>query len=341
MLVTIILALIIFTVLVLGHELGHFLAAKFFGLRIDEFGFGFPPRLVGKRKGETLISFNLIPFGGFVKIYGENPAEPTPGDKKSFQNLTPLKRGVVIASGVFMNLLLGYFALTGVHLVGIPPLLLVSEVLPGSPGSLAGLKLGDEILGFEKGTDFLAFLSENGGKEIGLEVRRKGEKLTIKAVPKSEVKPGEGRLGVVINEGGVPKEGLPTALVDGMKTTYQISKLILFSLVGLFIGIFQADFSNLNNVSGPVGIFGILGTASRMGMPYVLQLVGLISLNLAILNLLPIPALDGGRLFFIIIEKIIGRPVHYKSEAAAHTFGFILLIILMTIITLRDIIRIL
>ncbi len=320
----VIIALVFFTILILGHEFGHYFSAKLFGLKVEEFAFGFPPRIFSRTWRGTKYSFNLIPFGGYVKIYGEDSREP-----------------VVIASGVIMNLLIGYAAFVLVFMIGIPASTFVSGVLPGSPAEMAGFKPGDELTDFKKPKDFVDFINRHEGEAIAVNVLRGEKKLIFETIPRVNPPSGEGRLGVSITEGGIPKQNFPEALIEAGFATLEATKLIFNGFISLFGGLLGADLGVLDNVTGPVGIFGVLGTASRLGIQYLLQLLALISLNLAVLNLLPFPALDGGRLTFLAIEKITGRRVHYKFEAIAHTIGFAFLFLLMTIVTLHDIIKIL
>lgn len=342
MIFTILVTLVFFTVLILGHELGHFLTAKLFGLRVEEFAFGFPPRLFSRTWRGTKYSFNLIPFGGFVKIYGEESKEESlEGEGKSFRGIAHGKKAVVIASGVIMNVLIGYAAFVLVFMIGIPASTFVSGVLPGSPAEIAGFKAGDELTDFKKPEGFVDFINKRQGEKIEIKVVRGGESLTLQATPRVNPPSGQGRLGVSVTEGGIPKQNLYGALIEAGLATLEAAKLIFNAFLSLFGGLFRADLETLNNVTGPVGIFGILGAASHLGIQYLLQLLALISLNLAILNLLPFPALDGGRLLFILIEGITGRRINYKFEAMAHTFGFAFLLLLMTIVTLHDIIKIL
>ncbi len=342
MISTITITLVFFTVLIIGHEAGHFLTAKFFGLKVHEFGFGFPPKLLSRIIKGTKYSLNLIPFGGFVRIHGENLTDIMDvSDRTNFQNLFWIKKVVIIASGVFVNLVMGYLAISLVFFIGITQSLFVTDVMENSPAKIAGFLPQDKILDFKTNSDFVNFLKNNEGKEILISVIRSGQEINLKANPRTNPKEGEGRLGVILTEDGIAKSSIPESLVMGAQASFNIILKIIETFINLFTGIFSANLDILNKVSGPVGVVGALGEANSLGLVYLLQLFGLISLNLAVLNFLPIPALDGGRLLFIVIEKITRKKIDLKVESVFHIVGFLILIALMTIITAHDIIKIL
>jgi regulator of sigma E protease len=327
--------------------------AKFFKLRVDEFGFGFPPKIKSKKIGETEYSLNLIPFGGFVKIYGESDTEGK-GDissedkKKSFYYLSSLKKVAILVAGVTMNFLIGWFAFSAIVFmtgVGVPYKVLIAEVVKGGPADIAGIRQNDEIIGFSESEKFIGIVNQNVGRQMEIDVLRNGEKLVFQTTPRVNPPANEGKLGLKLSEefNFINKYDLLTAFSEGGKTALRVSFLILYSILNLFKGMFTGDWSVLSTVSGPVAVYGVLGEASRQGILYLLQLLGLISLNLAVVNLLPIPALDGGRVVFIIFRKIFevfGRNISYNFEMAAHSISLILLLILMVIITIRDVLNI-
>lgn len=342
---TIVILVIGISLLIFIHELGHFLAAKAFGLYVEEFGFGFPPRIFSVKRGETRYSVNLLPFGGFVKIFGERSDISLTGSEagavppaRSFAHQNALRRAVIVGAGVVMNVLLGWILLSVIFMVGAEGNVVVTSISPDSPAAAAGLLPGDRLLDFKVSKDFIALVDESRGRELTLRVERGDKTLEIKATPDTTPPKDRGALGVGINESGIPKLGFFAALGEGFKTTYQILWAILKSLGALLVGIFTGG-EVLKNFVGPVGIVQVAGETAKVGLIYLWQLIALISLNLAVLNVLPFPALDGGRLFFIVIEKMKGSPISPKREMIANAIGFGLLILLMAVLTVRDVAR--
>lgn len=326
-------------ILILVHEFGHFIAAKFFNVKVEEFGFGFPPRLFSKKIGETRYSFNLLPFGGFVRLLGESPIAEVPEEDKprSFSHQKAWRRATIIVAGVVMNFLLGWFILSGLFLFGTAQPVGITAVLPDSPAEQVGLKPGDIILGFDRAEDFISFVNENRGAEIRLNVKRGEETLTLNVVPRAEVPPGQGALGVGVGELGFPKLNFLASIGQGFLTAIAISITILVALFNLVIGIFTGQVA-IEQFVGPVGIFQVASQAGGLGIAFLFNLVALISLNLMVLNIFPFPALDGGRLLFLLIEKIKGSPISPKRESAIIAAGFIFLLLLMIAITIKDIV---
>ena len=338
-------------VLVMVHELGHFLTAKKFKIRVDEFGFGFPPRLWGKKIGETLYSLNALPFGGFVKIFGENPdAENTSGPDagRSFVNKPAYVKALVLAAGVVANFLLAWVLFTASFAIGLqnivpdegPPGVRISSVLENSPASRAGLKEGDKIIyasdsGVFLGTpdleSFQNFISARADKEIGISYMRAGEREETRAVPESGIVDGKPGIGIVVEANEI-KLPLHEAAAAGLKESFLVVKAVAVQFYMMVTG--SADFAN---VSGPVGIVKEVGHAYDRGFSFLLYLAALISANLAFINLLPFPALDGGRLLFILIEKIKGSKISANTANVFNLVGFALLILLMFVVTYQDI----
>lgn len=331
------------SLLVLVHELGHFAAAKSFGMLVEELGIGFPPRLFSKKYGETRYSVNAIPLGGFVKLHGEFadilPAADQPLDARSFARQKPWKRVVVLCAGVFMNFCVGWIIISAVFWIGVPPVIFIDRVLPGSPAAEAGLRRGDMVTQFTISSvvhamtsDVIAFIrsvNENKGKEIILHVQRNGRAFLLTIVPRENPPAGEGALGVVLREGGVPRQGFIAGLYHGIISAGALSWSIVLGLYSLIAA--------PANIVGPVGIVNIAITTGKIGFAYVLQLLGVISLNLAVLNILPIPALDGGRLLLVIIEKLRGKQFSPHIENRVNAFGFAFLLGLIFLVTLKDI----
>lgn len=337
---SIIIFIIGLSLLILIHELGHFLAAKYFGLLVEEFGFGFPPRIFSKKFGETVYSLNLLPFGGFVRIHGENrdAAVPESNPGKSFWFLSLGKRAAIVGAGVIMNFLLGWLVLSSIYMIGAPQGVMVTGVVPGTPAEAAGLMSGDKVLGFMRVEDFISFVKSADGSKVTINISRAGEVLSLEAIPRTSPPPGEGALGVALTEVGFPRLGFFRSIGQGLISSFTVLWGILTALAGLIAGIFVGA-PGLDNFVGPVGIFHVANQAADFGLVYLLQLIGLISLNLVILNVLPVPALDGGRLFFLLIEKLKGSPIPPKREMWANAIGFALLLLLMVVITARDIVK--
>ena len=311
--------------LVLIHELGHFAAAKFFGMQVEEFGIGFPPRLFSRKIGETRYSVNALPLGGFVRLHGE--IKDAGAD--SFVRAAAWKRAIVLAAGVVMNFLAGWFIFSAVFWIGSPKVLFVDQVAPGSPAAVAGLMQGDMVLGFADAPAFIAYVAAHKGKEIVFDISRAGRDMRIAVTPRLRAVPGEGSLGVGLTDGGAPREGFFAGIMHGLYAAAYMAWSVVLGLGSLV--------TSPQSVAGPVGIFTIAIGAGKIGLAYVLQLLGVISLNLAVLNLLPIPALDGGRLVFMLAEKLRGRKFGAHAEERAHAFGFAFLMLVVAAVTFKDI----
>jgi len=369
---SIIIFIVILLVLVLVHEFGHFFTAKKFGIRVDEFGFGFPPKLFSIKRGETEYSFNALPFGGFVKIFGENPDDPPrlalgeagenitdPDEDRKFFHKAKWKQAIILFAGVFANFLLAWFLFSIGFMSGLPTSisneiknysvkdvhLVVISVLPDSPAALAGLKSGDKIIYIEKdgqATDYISpatvqsMVAPGDKIEIGY-IRGKDPTYNmIEITPKDEN--GKFMIGISMDQIGTTKLPVLLAFREGLSLTTSITK---GTVVGLYTLIKEALMGkgSLNAVTGPVGMVGIVGDAYQFGFVYLLSFSALISINLAIINLLPFPALDGGRLFFLLIEKIKGSRMNPKIANTVNAIGFGILILLMITVTFHDVIK--
>lgn len=375
MITTIIIFFIILGILVLAHEAGHFFTARWFGVKAEEFGFGYPPRMIGwvkndqgkwqrvgrKAKAEnfakTIWSLNWLPLGGFVQIKGENENELKTSD--SFASRKIWQRIIMLASGVIMNVILAIIILSIGFMVGIPSILdnqtlhsvssvsqekiQIIDIGSSSPAEIAGLKIGDAIISLNNQPmnsieDIQNFLADKNNQEIDLTYSRGGEEQTLKITPQILENSDRPMLGVGLVKTGIVTYPWYMALEKGFEATWQllIAMFIAFGtlLKNLFVhGSVPAD------IAGPVGIAVITGQFARMGIYYLLQFVALLSLNLAILNILPFPALDGGRILFLIIEAIFRKPVPQKVEAIIHNVGFMLLMALVTLVTFKDILK--
>lgn len=357
--------LIVLLVLVLVHEFGHFFSAKKFGIRVDEFGFGFPPKLFGKKFGETEYTFNLLPIGGFVKIFGENPDEENTNglDKeRSFVNKPKWQQAIVLLGGIFANFLLAWLLFSIGFMSGLPTslgsepkgyeiknanLVLVS-VLENSPAYSAGLKTGDKIVSIKSGEDVLLdinpetmknFIVSHGKEEIEFGyIRGENEITKIAFTPKENEETGIPSIGVSMDQIGVLKLPFLRALWEGLVLDWNVTKGTVLGLFELIKDGIKGE-GSLSSVTGPVGMVNIVGSAYEFGFVYLLSFAGLISVNLAVINLVPFPALDGGRLLFLIIEKIKGSKLNSKIINNINMIGFILLILLMLFVTYNDIIK--
>lgn len=358
--------IVVIVVLILVHELGHFAAAKWTGMRVDEFGLGYPPRalVLGKKSG-TLYTLNWLPFGGFVKIFGEDGSPAHERDPQAFSSKNRLAQAFVLVAGVLMNLMLAYVLITSALIAGTPRALSQSElagakdvqlfvagVLPGSPAASAGLAPGDVILEAEDGhykfigadaSKFTDFVANGGGQTtIALTVRHQdGKTGTLFARPAKGVvasDPSRAALGVEVAATGIVPLTFGAAVVQGASLTWGALSLTAVGLWHFFYGVFTFS-ADLSQVSGPVGIAGAVGSASAQGFGDLFSIMALISINLALINLLPVPALDGGRLLFVIIESIIRRPIKPEVAQALNAAGFIALVLLMLVVTAHDIFR--
>lgn len=350
MFTSIIVFLIVLSILVIVHEFGHFIMARRAGILVEEFGFGLPPRLFGKKIGETLYSINALPFGGFVKLNGEMEEEGVTNPKRAFLNKSKRIRISVIVAGVVMNFLLAIFAFAiGYSFSGIPrdtKTLKVIDVSAGSPAQTAGVIVGDVISKVGKDSvtnvnDFIAKVGEQKGKNVQFEIIRNGNTIHQTMKPRETPPNGEGPLGVTITTTEIyfpPIVFRPFyGIYYGFKEALFWGQTIIVGFWTLITGLFKGQVPK--DVSGPVGIFAVTTEAAKNGILTLINFVGILSVNLAILNILPFPALDGGRLLFIAIEGIIGRKVLPKVESTIHSIGMIILLLLIVAITFHDVTR--
>lgn len=339
------------SVLVFVHELGHFLAAKRAGIKVEEFGIGFPPRVFKKKVGETTYSLNLFPIGGFVRLYGEE--ENVDKDKeRAFYHKKPLARAGVVVAGVVMNFLLAILLFSAVSwMSGVARLagfVKVEEVAPNSPAQTVGIKSGDKVLtisgqAVSSNSEFIDKVEANRGKDIEIVLENvKGEQRTIIVKPR-EKNPSqdEGALGVIISDQILVKPPLHerpfVSLKEGTRATWDWVLVTVNGLKSAITQTFQG--APPKDLAGPIGIYQITNKAAEYGVVALLSLWGILSVNLAILNIAPFPALDGGRLVFIIAEAIFGKRVRPKVEYFINMTGFALLILFLLWVTRQDILR--
>jgi len=354
---TVLAFLIVIVFLVLVHELGHFLAAKQSGMRVDEFGIGFPPRIWSTKRGETEYSINALPFGGFVKIYGENGIEEGNDKERAFVHTSRYKQAITLAAGVAFNFLFAWLLISGGYMAGLPtsvqvdaraenPELLVTHVVPQSPAEEAGFQPGDAIRRVAVRDEVAAlspqassaFITAHPDDEIVFTVMRGGDMVTLSAEPDVAEGHQEEIIGIGMDMIGTLSLPVHEALYEGGKATINMSEAIAVGLAG-FVRDAIAGEADTESLTGPIGIAGLAGDALEIGFVNFIMFMAIISIHLAILNLLPIPALDGGRLLFLAIEAICNRPISPRVAGAVNFAGFVLLILLMIVVTYRDIVN--
>jgi regulator of sigma E protease len=398
---SIFLFLIVLFVLILVHEWGHFIVAKKTGMRVDEFGIGFPPKLFGIKKGETEYTFNALPIGGFVKIFGENgeqpisPVESEANDRRSesqdeageggtksvlqstsnpasatsqykpdpraFNNRPKWAQALVLIAGVVMNILFAWLLFSVTYMVGVPTAieesaagpnsqLLIAGTLPDSPASaipagsqIISVTAGDRTLDTPTPTTFSEFVTATAPAELDVTYQLGGEVDMVTVTPTQGLitdEPDRYAVGASLALIEMQKQPFFTALGNGFTSTVGGLQAIT---VGLFTLIAQsfAGTADFTQVAGPVGIVGMVGDAAAFGFTALLTFTAVISLNLAVINLLPFPALDGGRLVFVAIEAITGKDIPPEWSGRMNLVGFALLMILMVAVTYNDILNLL
>jgi len=349
MFLTIVIFVIILIILILIHEFGHFMMAKINKVKVEEFAFGFPPRLFSIKRHGTRYSFNLIPLGGYVSLLDENEAVKVPGSyysKKTWQKI------IIVLTGVLMNFILAIIVLTIGFSVGMTPLVsdpsamtgtkisqvMIIQVMPGTPAAVAQLETGNILEGFSTAADLQQFTRSHAGQSVDFQVRTNSH-IASKTISLSQ---GEAPLGVGVISLTKVKQSLPRAFISA---TVEVGKSIVavFSALGQMIkSLFTTGTAGEmgEGVVGPVGIYNFTASAVKIGWIYILQLLAILSINLGIINILPFPALDGGKILFLGLEGVFRkRVVRQEIENLIHTIGFIILIILVLAITLRDILR--
>lgn len=355
MVLTVVTFVLVLSILVFVHEAGHFFAAKRMGMKVEEFGFGFPPRLFGIERGGTVYSLNWIPLGGFVKIAGEGEGTRAPGD---FSSKSIPRRLLVLCAGVLMNLVLAAVLLSVGYAIGIPQevgsalpygavahgrKVEVADVLPGGPAAGAGVLAGDAIVSVEgqpvaTGDAFRAALADRSGQATAIGLSRGGKDVTLEMTPVTLSETGKPGIGIGLFESATVSYPWYLAPYAGVRMTgvycYEIGK----AFGGLLSSLARTGKPNVE-VSGPVGIAVMTGEVAKLGFVYLLQFVALLSLNLAFINILPLPALDGGRVLFLAIERVRGKAVRASVEGMVHQIGFLLLMLLVAFVTFGDVMR--
>lgn len=342
--------------MVLVHEFGHFIVAKKNNVLVEEFGFGLPPRVFGIKIGETLYSLNWLPFGGFVKLLGEEQEELTkkrlsPSLKnRTFVAKTHFQKMAIITAGVICNFVLGWFIVSYLFTKGVSvpsDNIIIQEVAKNSPAAAAGLAAGDTIDKAKVGDkehkmvdtrDLLDLSKKYAGKSVTFEVLRGNKKIHINLTPRLHPPKGQGALGLVITSYKNVQYPWYQAPFFGLIEAFKITGIILRELLKTLISF--VTFQKVSvEVAGPIGIAKITSQAVKFGSIAVLQLLGILSLNLAVINILPFPALDGGRLALIFYEFVSGRKVNPKIEQRLNLVGFAVLISLILLVTVNDLIK--
>lgn len=355
-LLAILVFIVILGILVFVHELGHFIMAKRAGMKVEEFGFGFPPRLFGIRKGETLYSINLIPLGGFVKILGEDGTDSI--NPESFGNKSFWQRFGVLIAGVTMNAILAWVLISIGMGLGLPTVLSEGDVLPSAahlrnvsvgilevadntPAAEAGLKPGDTIFAINNQPvnsieQAQSVTKQDAGQATVYTIKRGSSTFEKTITPRANPPAGEGALGIALGSVGFVSYPWYQAPIKGFVAVVNLVVLTVTtfaSVIGQFIRTHHAAVG----LSGPVGIAVLTKDVTALGFIYLLQFTAILSINLAIINAVPFPALDGGRVLFLIIEKIRGKKMNIHAETWANTIGFMLLLLLMVAVTIGDV----
>ncbi|MBC8249914.1 MAG: RIP metalloprotease RseP [Anaerolineales bacterium] len=343
---TIIAFLLVFSLLVFVHELGHFTVAKLTGIRVEEFGLGYPPRLLTiARRGDTEYTINAIPFGGFVRMLGEeDPSHPG-----SFAAKSKLVRATDLLAGPLMNVVLAFLLLIGVGLLGFDiPIgsVAIIGVAPGSPAAEAGLQEGDTILSIDGLTvrntyELSRYTRERLGEEVTLSVKRGEETMPVRLTPRREPPANEGAMGVMIQTVDIVgadklRYSLWEAIPMAGRMVGDVIATIFFGVAGMIQGVIAPD------ITGPIGIAAVTSEIAKSGLVVLMRFTAFLSIQLAIFNLLPFPGLDGGRLAFIALEALRGgKRVTPEKEGLIHLVGLAILIGLMLIVSYQDIARLL
>ena len=352
MITTIIIFLILLAILVLVHEFGHFIVAKKSGMQVEEFGIGFPPRLWGIKRGETTYTINLVPLGGFVKIVGENNDDSS--NPRSFINKGFWPRFLTLIAGVTMNIILAWVLLSIVLMIGMPTVvapgdqvprngtlkgseLTVLQTAPNSPSAESGLKEGDVLLSVngQQTSDpesFISLVRSRSGETVRVDAKRGSESISADVYVRPNPPEGEGQIGIALGNVGRLSYPWYVAPWEGLKSTWALTEA---TVVGFWNLITQG--MGIDQLGGPVKIASLTGQVAQLGPVFLLQFAALLSINLAVLNSVPFPALDGGRVLFLVIEKIRGKRNNEKFEQWVNTIGFLLLIGLILFITFNDI----
>ena len=329
---TAVLAILLFCIMIFPHELGHFIAAKRLGVKVNEFAFGMGPAIWKKQGKETLYSIRIFPIGGYCAMEGEDEESENP---RAFSNKRPLHKLIILAAGSFMNVVCAVVIM--IIVVGILGFTTttIDAVSPDSPAAIAGIEAGDKIVmiddsPIEQWTDITSKIVNSGDKEMTFVVERDGSEKSLTVTPiKSDTQ------GYIVGITSRVSHNPAKAVVEGVKATWNLTLALFDTLGQLFTGSVGTE-----NLAGPVGMVQMVSETSTYGLWYYGFLTAMICINLAIINMLPFPALDGGRIIFVLYTMITGKPVNQKVEGAIHFAGLMLLLGLFVFVTINDVSRI-
>ncbi len=328
---TLLASILVFGMLVFFHEFGHFIIAKISDIKVLEFSLGMGPRLFKVKHGDTDYSIRAFPLGGFVKMEGEDSDSVDP---RAFNNKSVYARMGVVIAGPIMNFILAIFLIAVISFFsGVATTTI--DVMPGGPAEMAGLRDGDTIYAIDDTRismwdEVVNYIGQRPNKDVNVSVKRNGDILNFSIKPEIEADTNRGVIGI---KSVILKHSLGPSISSGFKRTTWMTKMMLNGLVLIFKGKAEAD------LVGPVGIVHLVGEAAKVGIFNLLYLAAIVSINLAVFNILPIPALDGSRLVFLLIELIRGKPVEPEKEGMVHFVGFAILMMLMIFIAYKDFIR--
>lgn len=353
MIITILIFIAVLSIIVFVHEMGHFVAARKNGVAVEEFGFGFPPRIFGIKRKDTIYSINWIPVGGFVKIKGEDGSSLK--DNDSYASKPVWRRATIISAGVIMNIVLAIILLSVGFGIGLPGIVddeeshqnlreakvQIVDIAENTPALENGLEIGDEILSIDNQEihsikNVQDYNNDRIGETVTLMINRYGETQEIKLTLKDLDESGTGKMGVSLVRTAIISYSWYESIWLGFKTTFELFWAIIVAFYSIIAGLFAGE-ALPADIAGPVGIAVVTGQVAKLGFIYLLQFTAILSINLAIINFFPFPALDGGRFLFLIIEKIRGKTVDRKIENMIHNIGFTILMLVFVLITFRDI----
>lgn len=363
---SVIIFFIVLAVLVLVHECGHFLFAKKFGIRVDEFGLGFPPKIWGKKFGETEYTINWIPFGGFVRIFGENPDEASMNGSDSQRAMIHKPRwqqAIVLFGGILFNFIFAWILISIAFSSGVPASrddyaeysnritdtrIAITQVNSPSPAEKAGIKAGDSIEKIVAGTIVLEKESltvpvikdtlTRAGNPITVFLKRGKTEVQVTVVPEKGIIEDHFAIGIAMEDVGTMRLPVHLAVYEAGKFTLHMISEVARGLYTLVYGIVVGK-PDLSAVSGPIGIAGLVGDAAKLGITYLLMFTALISINLGVINLVPFPALDGGRLFVLLIEAVRRKALQPRVINMMNTVGFVILLMIMLLVTFKDLFK--
>ena len=346
--INIVSVVVLLGVLIFAHELGHFLMAKRSGVGVLKFSLGFGPKVIGKKIGETEYLLSLIPLGGYVKLLGEGPGEELSAEdeRRSFLKQPVLKRIGIVAAGPFFNVLLALLIFTIINMIGLPVLTAeIGALQADSAAQSAGLQVGDKVIDVDGNTvkkwdELSEIISQSNGRALRITVHREGVPREITVTPR--LMKGTNVFGETVETYKIGISPTPHTVVErlnpfsafgaGVRQTWMISKLTVISIVKMFQGVVSPK-----TLGGPILIAQIAGAQVREGIVPFILFMALLSINLAILNLLPVPVLDGGHLLFYLIELVTGHEVNVRWREMAQQIGFVLLALLMIFVFALDI----